>query len=114
MTCAAAGLRPQAPVGAGAHAGLRRVLERLRERLHIHVNTVRYRIRRIEEPAGRNLATMADQVDFFPCTQGCRTVPVTGSEPAYDSGIASLAHRSPFLLEPPLIELDHLAQSVEK
>ncbi|MBB5779442.1 PucR family transcriptional regulator [Nonomuraea jabiensis] len=35
------------------------------ERLHVHVNTVRYRIRRIEELTGRNLATMADRVDFF-------------------------------------------------
>ncbi|WP_188193019.1 PucR family transcriptional regulator [Nonomuraea sp. SYSU D8015] len=35
------------------------------ERLHVHVNTVRYRIRRIEELTGRNLSTMADRVDFF-------------------------------------------------
>ncbi|MEO3871371.1 helix-turn-helix domain-containing protein [Nonomuraea sp. B12E4] len=34
-------------------------------RLHVHVNTVRYRVRRIEELTGRNLATMADRVDFF-------------------------------------------------
>ncbi|MEQ4716540.1 helix-turn-helix domain-containing protein [Nonomuraea sp. B19D2] len=31
----------------------------------MHVNTVLYRIRRIEELTGRNLATMADRVDFF-------------------------------------------------
>ncbi|MGP3962686.1 PucR family transcriptional regulator [Nonomuraea sp. 3N208] len=35
------------------------------EQLHVHVNTVRYRIRRIEELTGRNLSTMADRVDFF-------------------------------------------------
>ncbi|MCF6473587.1 PucR family transcriptional regulator [Nonomuraea sp. MG754425] len=35
------------------------------EQLHVHVNTVRYRVRRIEELTGRNLATMADRVDFF-------------------------------------------------
>ncbi|KAB8192636.1 PucR family transcriptional regulator [Nonomuraea phyllanthi] len=35
------------------------------EQLHVHVNTVRYRIRRIEELTGRNLATMADRVDFY-------------------------------------------------
>jgi DNA-binding PucR family transcriptional regulator len=35
------------------------------EQLHVHVNTVRYRIRRIEELTGRNLTTMADRVDFF-------------------------------------------------
>ncbi|SEG85534.1 DNA-binding transcriptional regulator, PucR family [Nonomuraea solani] len=35
------------------------------ERLHVHVNTVRYRVRRIEELTGRDLSTMADRVDFF-------------------------------------------------
>ncbi|GGS88141.1 PucR family transcriptional regulator [Nonomuraea spiralis] len=35
------------------------------ERLHVHVNTVRYRIRRIEELTGRDLSAMADRVDFF-------------------------------------------------
>ncbi|MFI9590602.1 PucR family transcriptional regulator [Nonomuraea sp. NPDC052265] len=35
------------------------------ERLHVHVNTVRYRIRRIEELTGRDLSSMADRVDFF-------------------------------------------------
>lgn len=35
------------------------------ERLHVHVNTVRYRVRRVEELTGRNLSTMADRVDFF-------------------------------------------------
>jgi DNA-binding PucR family transcriptional regulator len=35
------------------------------ERLHVHVNTVRYRIRRIEELTGRDLSTMADRVDLF-------------------------------------------------
>ncbi|MFE3448209.1 helix-turn-helix domain-containing protein [Nonomuraea sp. NPDC059194] len=35
------------------------------ERMHVHVNTVRYRIRRVEELTGRDLSTMADRVDFF-------------------------------------------------
>ncbi|GLX92488.1 PucR family transcriptional regulator [Herbidospora sp. NBRC 101105] len=35
------------------------------ERLHVHVNTVRYRIRRVEELTGRNLTTMADRVDLY-------------------------------------------------
>ncbi|MEV8630438.1 PucR family transcriptional regulator ligand-binding domain-containing protein [Streptosporangium sp. NPDC051023] len=35
------------------------------ERLHVHVNTVRYRIRRVEELTGRDLSTMADRVDLF-------------------------------------------------
>jgi hypothetical protein len=35
------------------------------ERLHVHVNTLRYRIRRIEELTGRDLATLDGQVDFY-------------------------------------------------
>lgn len=34
-------------------------------RLHVHVNTLRYRIRRIEELTGRDLSSLRDQVDFF-------------------------------------------------
>jgi len=34
-------------------------------RLYVHVNTVRYRIRRIEELTGRDLSRLDDQVDFF-------------------------------------------------
>ena len=33
--------------------------------MYVHVNTVRYRIRRIEELTGRNLSSLDDQVDFF-------------------------------------------------
>ncbi|HTX28344.1 MAG TPA: PucR family transcriptional regulator ligand-binding domain-containing protein [Streptosporangiaceae bacterium] len=33
--------------------------------MYVHVNTVRYRIRRIEELTGRDLSTLDDQVDFF-------------------------------------------------
>jgi DNA-binding PucR family transcriptional regulator len=35
------------------------------ERLHVHVNTVRYRLRRIEELTRRDLSSMADRVDLF-------------------------------------------------
>ncbi|MPY82561.1 MAG: PucR family transcriptional regulator [Actinophytocola sp.] len=35
------------------------------ERLHVHVNTLRYRIRRIEELTGRSLASLEHRVDFF-------------------------------------------------
>ncbi len=35
------------------------------ERLHVHVNTVRYRIRRIEELTGKDLSSMADRIDLF-------------------------------------------------
>jgi DNA-binding PucR family transcriptional regulator len=34
-------------------------------RMYVHVNTVRYRIRRIEELTGRDLSTLDDRVDFF-------------------------------------------------
>jgi DNA-binding PucR family transcriptional regulator len=33
--------------------------------MYVHVNTVRYRIKRIEELTGRDLSSLADQVDFF-------------------------------------------------
>lgn len=33
--------------------------------LHLHVNTLRYRIRRVEELTGRDLSTLEDRVDFF-------------------------------------------------
>jgi DNA-binding PucR family transcriptional regulator len=34
-------------------------------RMYVHVNTVRYRIRRIEELTARDLSCLDDQVDFF-------------------------------------------------
>ncbi|GAA3822141.1 PucR family transcriptional regulator ligand-binding domain-containing protein [Sphaerisporangium flaviroseum] len=41
------------------------------ERLHVHVNTVRYRIRRVEELTGRDLSSMADRVDLFLALRAC-------------------------------------------
>ncbi len=35
------------------------------ERLHVHVNTVRYRIRRVEELTGKDLSVMPDRVDLY-------------------------------------------------
>lgn len=56
-------------------AGLRETLEafldcsgswsRAAERLHLHVNTVRYRIGRVEELTGRDLGVFGDRVDVF-------------------------------------------------
>jgi PucR C-terminal helix-turn-helix domain/GGDEF-like domain len=34
-------------------------------KMYVHVNTVRYRIRRIEELTGRDLSCLNDQVDFY-------------------------------------------------
>ncbi len=34
-------------------------------KMYVHVNTVRYRIRRIEDLTGRDLSSLDDQVDFF-------------------------------------------------
>uniref|UniRef100_UPI00140CC137 PucR family transcriptional regulator n=1 Tax=Streptomyces sp. YIM 98790 TaxID=2689077 RepID=UPI00140CC137 len=38
---------------------------RCAERLHVHVNTLRYRIGRIEELTARDLTRLEDRVDFF-------------------------------------------------
>ncbi|WP_049570903.1 PucR family transcriptional regulator [Nonomuraea sp. SBT364] len=35
------------------------------ERMHVHVNTVRYRVKRVEDLTGRDLSTMTDRVDFY-------------------------------------------------
>lgn len=35
------------------------------EELHVHVNTLRYRLARVEELTGRNLGDMSDRVDLF-------------------------------------------------
>jgi len=38
--------------------------QRTAEQLRVHVNTLRYRLRRIEELTGRDLGCMDDRVDF--------------------------------------------------
>jgi DNA-binding PucR family transcriptional regulator len=38
--------------------------------LYVHVNTVRYRIGRIEALTGRDLSALADRVDFFLALRG--------------------------------------------
>jgi DNA-binding PucR family transcriptional regulator len=39
-------------------------------RMYVHVNTVRYRIGRVEALTGRNLSALADRVDFFLALRG--------------------------------------------
>jgi DNA-binding PucR family transcriptional regulator len=39
-------------------------------RMYVHVNTVRYRISRIEALTGRDLSALADRVDFFLALRG--------------------------------------------
>jgi DNA-binding PucR family transcriptional regulator len=39
-------------------------------RMYVHVNTVRYRISRIEALTGRDLSALADRVDFFLALHG--------------------------------------------
>ncbi|WP_425549007.1 helix-turn-helix domain-containing protein [Actinomadura meridiana] len=38
---------------------------RCAEQLHLHVNSVRYRIQRVQDLTGRDLSCPEDQVDFF-------------------------------------------------
>lgn len=45
---------------------------RCAQRLHVHVNTLRYRIRRVEELTGRSLGTLEDRVDFFLALRAAR------------------------------------------
>ncbi len=39
-------------------------------RMYVHVNTVRYRISRVEALTGRDLSALADRVDFFLALHG--------------------------------------------
>lgn len=68
-------LEPVLDYDARNGAGLRETLEaflecsgswsRAAQQLHLHVNTVRYRIGRVEELTGRNLAELPDRVDVY-------------------------------------------------
>jgi DNA-binding PucR family transcriptional regulator len=68
-------LEPVLDYDARTGAGLRETLEaflecsgswsRAAQQLHLHVNTVRYRIGRVEELTGRNLAELPDRVDVY-------------------------------------------------
>ena len=68
-------LEPVLDYDARTGAGLRETLEaflecsgswsRAAQRLHLHVNTVRYRIGRVEELTGRDLSELPDRVDVY-------------------------------------------------
>jgi sugar diacid utilization regulator len=56
--------------------------QRSAEELHIHVNTLRYRIQRIEELTGRSMSSMRDRVDLY-LALNCLNEPATSA-----SGVA--------------------------
>ncbi|MER7081077.1 PucR family transcriptional regulator, partial [Saccharopolyspora kobensis] len=48
---------------------------RCAKRLHVHVNTLRYRIQRVEEITGRDLSEFPSRVDFYLALELDRTTP---------------------------------------
>ncbi|MHA6798726.1 PucR family transcriptional regulator [Bounagaea algeriensis] len=48
---------------------------RCAQRLHVHVNTLRYRLRRVEQITGRDLGAFATRVDFYLALRLERTTP---------------------------------------
>ncbi len=73
-------LGPLLEYDARHHAGLLSTLESFlacdgswsacATRMYVHVNTVRYRIGRVEALTGRDLSALADRVDFFLALRG--------------------------------------------
>ncbi|MFD4529691.1 helix-turn-helix domain-containing protein [Streptomyces sp. NPDC058470] len=57
---------------------------RTAEALHRHVNTVHYRIQRIEHVTGRGLSRLYDRLDLWAALL-CRTPPATGDRRARSS-----------------------------
>ena len=51
------------------------------DRLHIHVNTLRHRLRRIEQLTGRTLDTMDNRVDFYLALASMRDNSTTTADP---------------------------------
>ncbi|MFJ1833901.1 PucR family transcriptional regulator [Streptomyces sp. NPDC088175] len=63
---------------------------RTAEALHLHVNTVHYRIRRVEHFTGRDLSRLADRLDLWAALL-CHADPGEGAAPAARPGRASTA-----------------------
>jgi DNA-binding PucR family transcriptional regulator len=53
--------------------------QRAANRLHIHVNTLRYRISQIERLTGRDLSSMDDRVSFYIALRGAAMLEAPGS-----------------------------------
>ncbi|MFE6664578.1 helix-turn-helix domain-containing protein [Streptomyces sp. NPDC057697] len=63
---------------------------RTAEALHLHVNTVHYRIRRVEHFTGRDLSRLADRLDLWAALL-CHAGPGEGTAPAARPGPAARA-----------------------
>ena len=46
--------------------------QRVADQLHLHVNTLRYRIRRVEQLTGRSLSSFEERVNFFLALEALR------------------------------------------
>lgn len=69
---------------------------RTAEALHLHVNTVHYRVQRIEHFTGRNLASLADRLDLWTALlcRGTPTPPTTNSPASGDRRARSSTSRA--------------------
>ena len=52
---------------------------RTAESLHVHLNTVRYRIKRVEELLGRDLSSTSDRLDVYLALQSIPRSSATGA-----------------------------------
>lgn len=69
---------------------------RTAEALHLHVNTVHYRVQRIEHFTGRNLASLADRLDLWTALlcRGTPTPPTTNAPASGDRRARSSTSRA--------------------